>query len=135
MEDVKEEIQGSEINSPSSNSTQLATKASPSGSGYSGGYKGNYSYGRAKRNQGYTSNEGGYRRNNFRKRRRKVCEFCVEGVDLIDYKDVTRLSKFLTERSKIFSRRAAGTCAKHQRELAVALKRARYMALLPYYNG
>ncbi len=131
MEDVREEIQGSEINSSSSNSTQSVTKANPSGSGY----RGSYSYGHAKRNQGYVSNEGGYRRNNFRKRRRKVCEFCVEGVDLIDYKDVTRLSKFLTERSKIFSRRAAGTCAKHQRELAVALKRARYMALLPYCNG
>jgi small subunit ribosomal protein S18 len=64
-----------------------------------------------------------------------VCEFCAEKLDEVDYKDVDRLSKFLTERSKIFSRRSAGTCAKHQRKLAVALKRARHMALLPYCKG
>lgn len=73
------------------------------------------------------------RYNRFR-RRRKICEFCAENLDFIDYKDTSRLSKFLTDRAKIITRRSAGTCARHQRELATALKRARYMALLPCCN-
>ena len=99
----------------------------------------NYSAGYNRNRSNYNSSGSGgdgYRRgNNFRRRRRKVCEFCAEKLDEVDYKDVDRLSKFLTERSKIFSRRSAGTCAKHQRKLAVALKRARHMALLPYCKG
>lgn len=67
-----------------------------------------------------------------RRPRRKVCAFCAEKMDSIDYKDVARLRKFLTERGKITPRRASGTCAKHQRQLAIAIKRARVMALLPY---
>lgn len=67
-----------------------------------------------------------------RKGRKKVCVFCVEKVDEIDYKDVTRLKRFVSERSKILSRRVTGTCAKHQRELTTAIKRARHLALLPY---
>ena len=67
-----------------------------------------------------------------RKPRRKVCGFCVEKLDHIDYKDVTRLRKYITERGKIMPRRMSGVCAKHQRELAKAIKAARQVALLPY---
>ena len=64
--------------------------------------------------------------------RRKVCTFCVDKVTYIDYKDIARLRRHLSERGKIEPRRKTGTCARHQRELAVALKRARHVALLPY---
>lgn len=67
-----------------------------------------------------------------RKPRRKVCQFCVEKADTIDYKDVAKLRKFVSERSKILPRRVTGTCAKHQRDLTTAIKRARHLALLPY---
>jgi small subunit ribosomal protein S18 len=67
-----------------------------------------------------------------RKSRRKVCQFCAEKVEVIDYKDVAKLRKFVSERSKILPRRVTGTCAKHQRELTTAIKRARHLALLPY---
>lgn len=70
--------------------------------------------------------------NGPRKGRRKVCVFCVEKVEEIDYKDVTRLKRFVSERAKILPRRVTGTCAKHQRELTTAIKRARHVALLPY---
>ncbi len=69
-----------------------------------------------------------------RPRRRKVCQFCVDRVDEIDYKDVAKLRKFMSERAKIIPRRVTGTCAKHQRELTTAIKRARQIALLPYVN-
>ena len=64
--------------------------------------------------------------------RRKVCNFCVEKTETIDYKDVAKLKKYLAESGKILPRRMTGVCARHQRELAVAIKRARQMALLPY---
>jgi len=64
--------------------------------------------------------------------RRKVCTFCVDKVTYIDYKDIARLRRHLSERGKIEPRRKTGTCARHQRALAVALKRARHVALLPY---
>ncbi len=64
--------------------------------------------------------------------RRKVCAFCVDHVREIDYKDVSRLRRYLSDRGKIEPRRKMGTCAKHQRRLTVALKNARFMALLPY---
>lgn len=64
--------------------------------------------------------------------RRKVCNFCVEKIEAIDYKDVSKLKKYLTESGKILPRRITGVCARHQRELAVAIKRARQMALIPY---
>lgn len=67
-----------------------------------------------------------------RKGRKKVCAFCVDKVESIDYKDVPKLRKFVSERSKILPRRVTGTCAKHQRELTVAIKRARHVALIPY---
>ncbi|MBQ3817535.1 MAG: 30S ribosomal protein S18 [Clostridia bacterium] len=69
-----------------------------------------------------------------RKAHKKVCHFCVDRVEEIDYKDVARLRKFVSERAKILPRRATGTCAKHQRELTTAIKRARQVALLPYVN-
>ncbi len=68
----------------------------------------------------------------MRRPRRKVCNFCVDKMDYIDYKDVAHLRRYLTERGKIMPRRMSGTCAKHQRHLAMAIKRARVMALLPY---
>ncbi len=64
--------------------------------------------------------------------RRKVCNFCVDKSEAIDYKDVAKLKKYLAESGKILPRRMTGLCARHQRELAVAIKRARQMALLPY---
>jgi len=64
--------------------------------------------------------------------RRKVCAFCEDKSTYIDYKDVAKLRRFLTERGKIQPRRTSGVCAKHQRGLATAVKRARVMALLPY---
>lgn len=72
------------------------------------------------------------RRPRGRKPRRKVCQFCVEKVQHIDYKDVTRLRRFTSERGKILPRRMSGNCAKHQRQLSEAIKRARAIALLPY---
>lgn len=65
-------------------------------------------------------------------RRRKVCRFCLDKVDLIDFKDVKLLQSYVPERSKIMPRRISGSCAPHQRMLAEAIKRARNIALLPY---
>lgn len=77
--------------------------------------------------------EAGRRRPRGRySRRRKVCMFCVEHVTAIDYKDVGKLRRFLSDRARIEPRRKLGTCAKHQRALSQALKRARHLALLPY---
>ncbi len=67
-----------------------------------------------------------------KKGRKKVCQFCVDKVETIDYKDVARLRRFISERAKILPRRVTGTCARHQRGLTVAIKRARHIALLPY---
>ena len=72
------------------------------------------------------------KRNYKKSSRKKVCVFCQEKVEVIDYKDVTRLKKFITEGGKIVPRRMSGTCAKHQRELSKAIKRARVAALLPF---
>ncbi len=64
--------------------------------------------------------------------RKKVCQFCADHVERIDYKDAETLKKFITERGKILPRRITGTCATHQRALTTAIKRARHMAILPY---
>jgi small subunit ribosomal protein S18 len=87
-------------------------------------------------------NRGGYRGNadndrdrpdhRQQRRRRKVCSFCVDHVEHIDYKDTVRLGKYISERAKILPRRTTGTCARHQRQLTVAIKRARHVALLAY---
>ncbi|NLK43599.1 MAG: 30S ribosomal protein S18 [Tissierellia bacterium] len=66
------------------------------------------------------------------KPRKRVCSFCVDKSSHIDYKDVNKLKKYITERGKILPRRISGNCAKHQRELTTAIKRARQVALLPY---
>ncbi|MGI6587972.1 MAG: 30S ribosomal protein S18 [Peptococcia bacterium] len=72
------------------------------------------------------------RRDRNRRPRKKMCTFCAEKVQDIDYKEVARLRKYVTERGKILPRRISGNCAKHQRQLTVAIKRARNIALLPY---
>ncbi len=66
------------------------------------------------------------------RKRRKVCQFCVDKCQHIDYKDTAKLRRYMSERSKILPRRTTGTCAEHQRQLMVAIKRARQIALLPY---
>ena len=73
-------------------------------------------------------------RNGAKRTRKKVCQFCADRIDRIDYKDTNRLKKCMTERAKILPRRVTGTCAFHQRELTIAIKRARHIALLPYVN-
>ncbi len=72
------------------------------------------------------------RPNNRKHKRKKVCVFCVDKVQSIDYKDAAKLRKFISERSKILPRRTTGTCAKHQRQLTQAIKRARQIALIPF---
>lgn len=67
-----------------------------------------------------------------RKSRKKVCAFCMDKIENIDYKDVPRLKRYLSNRAKIIPRRVTGTCARHQRQLTVAVKRARHLAFLPY---
>ena len=76
---------------------------------------------------------GGGRRGGFS--RRKVCAFCVDKIDIIDYKDAGKLRRYITERGKIEPRRKTGTCARHQRRLTLAIKRARQIALLPFTAG
>lgn len=66
------------------------------------------------------------------KKKKRVCAFCVDKITVVDYKDPGRLRKFITERGKILPRRISGNCARHQRQLTVAIKRARQVALLPY---
>ncbi|MFZ5816179.1 MAG: 30S ribosomal protein S18 [Bacillota bacterium] len=72
------------------------------------------------------------RRERGRRPKRRVCSFCVDKVENVDYKDVGRLKRYITERGKILPRRISGNCAAHQRALTVAIKRARIMALLPF---
>ncbi len=72
--------------------------------------------------------------NRNRHARKRVCAFCVDKITDIDYKDVPRLRRFLSERGKIIPRRVTGTCARHQRQLTVAIKRARHLAFLPYVS-
>ena len=72
------------------------------------------------------------RRGGFR--RRRICNFCLEKVDYIDYKDGDMLRRYVTEHGRIRPRRQTGTCARHQRALAQAIKRARHLAMLPFVN-
>ena len=72
------------------------------------------------------------KRERGRRPRRKVCSFCVDKVEEIDYKDVAKLRRYITERGKILPRRISGNCAKHQRQMTTAIKRARNVALLPF---
>jgi len=75
------------------------------------------------------SNSGNPR---MRRMKKKVCSFCIDKVETIEYKDVGKLRKFISERGKILPRRISGNCAKHQRQLTIAIKRARHVALLPF---
>lgn len=68
------------------------------------------------------------------KKRKKVCQFCSDKAKAIDYKDVSCLRKYVTDRGKILPRRVTGNCAKHQREITIAIKRARMIALLPFVS-
>jgi len=68
----------------------------------------------------------------MRKPKKRVCSFCIDKVESIDYKDVNKLRRYLSERGKIIPRRISGNCAKHQRQLTIAIKRARNIALLPF---
>lgn len=70
----------------------------------------------------------------FRPRKKKVCYFCSNKIDEIDYKDVKTLQRYVSERGKILPRRVTGACAKHQRKVALAVKRARAVALMPYVD-
>ena len=72
------------------------------------------------------------RRGGGQRRRKKVCYFCANHIDYIDYKDVDLLKRYISEKGKILPRRVTGTCAKHQRTLTVAIKRARIMGLFPF---
>ncbi len=68
----------------------------------------------------------------YRRPRKKVCSFCVDRIDEVDYKDVEKLKKYVSDKGKILPRRVTGTCAKHQRKVTMAIQRARHIALLPY---
>ncbi|MEW6724964.1 MAG: 30S ribosomal protein S18 [Bacillota bacterium] len=72
------------------------------------------------------------RRDRGRRGRKKVCNFCVDKIADIEYKDIGRLKRYISERGKILPRRVTGNCARHQRQLTLAIKRARNIALLPY---
>ncbi len=94
------------------------------------GRRGSGARGKSKTGAGQGKGDGQQRRPMFR--RRKVCKFCADKIDDINYKDVKLLSSFVPERGKVLPRRISGTCAKHQRGLRVAIVRARQLALLPY---
>ena len=79
--------------------------------------------------------EGGFKRRGPVRRRKKVCVFCGKENNEIDYKDVAKLKKYVSERGKILPRRITGNCAKHQRALTVAIKRARHISLMPSLQG
>ena len=79
----------------------------------------------------FQKSEGGFRKRGGFRRRKKVCVFCGKDHE-ISYKDVNKLKRYISERGKILPRRITGNCAEHQRELTVAIKRARHLALLPY---
>ena len=101
------------------------------GGGGGGGYGGGRGGDREERGERGEGGEGGGR--GFG--RRKVCRFCADKALKVDYKDQQALKYFLTERGKIIPRRISGNCAKHQREIATAIKRARMLAILPYSAG
>jgi small subunit ribosomal protein S18 len=108
----------------------MSSQTSGSGEGRSGSFgrpSGRPSGGGGSR--GGSGKEGGKR---YFFRRRKVCKFCADKIDYVDYKDVKLISQFVPERGKILPRRMFGTCAEHQRKLTEAIKRARHIALLPY---
>ena len=76
--------------------------------------------------------KGGRDQKPYRRPRKKVCNFCVDKIDEIDYKDVEKLRKYVSDKGKILRRRITGACAKHQRHIAQEVKKARFMAILPF---
>lgn len=102
------------------------TETKPAGAGRDAGRDGGRD-----RDKDANGNGGGFKKKKFF-RRRKVCPFCAEKGLGIDYKDCGVLARFITERGKIVPRRISGTCSKHQRQLSLAIKRARVIALLPF---
>ena len=72
------------------------------------------------------------KRERGRRSKRRVCSFCVDKVEHVDYKDIARLRRYISERGKIMPRRISGNCAKHQRQVTLAIKRSRHVALLPF---
>jgi len=106
-----------------------ASSGAPPSGGQSGG--GGRGPDRGPRKSG--AGPGGGRKQYFR--RRKVCKFCDEKIDVIDYKDVRLVSQFISDRGKILPRRLTGTCSPHQRLLTVAIKRARNLAFIPFASG
>lgn len=91
-------------------------------------------YGRDRRPEGGPQDRRPRGRSRGRFPRRKVCPFCAQKIEYLDYKDVVMLRRFVTDRGKILHRRITGTCSKHQRQLTTAIKRARNIALLAYKN-
>lgn len=83
-------------------------------------------------NSGGNYNDKGGVGGKMRRMKKKVCSYCIDKVEHIDYKDIARLRKTISERGKILPRRISGNCAKHQRQLTIAVKRARHIALLPF---
>lgn len=94
----------------------------------------NHSNDRDRNNNRDRDDRGGRPGGASRRPRKKVCAFCVDKAEHIDFKDIAKLRRFVSERSKIVPRRVTGTCARHQRELTTAIKRARHIALLPFVS-
>jgi small subunit ribosomal protein S18 len=116
---------------PSSSST--SSPGSGQGGGFGQGGGGGRGPDRGPRGKGGSGPGGGGRKQYFR--RRKVCKFCEEKIDVIDYKDIRLVSQFVSDRGKILPRRLTGTCSPHQRLLTVAIKRARNLAFIPFASG
>ena len=113
---------------------QAPSAPSTAPSGHSGGYSGGHSSGPRPQGGGPGGRPGGPAKRGKRSfiRKKKVCRFCVDKVDYIDYKKAEILVQFVQERGKILPRRITGTCSRHQRWLTVAIKRAQNIALLPF---
>lgn len=114
------EVSESEMSAPAMQAPDEGASPRPEGPGRS-----------EERSGGAPQRRGGGGRGRFGARR-KVCAFCVDKIDTIDYKDPVKLRRYISERGKIEPRRKTGTCARHQRRLTLAIKRARHLALLPY---
>ena len=122
---------------PGGSSVSGGSGTSSGGSGQSAGFgqggSGSRGPDRGPRGRGGPGGPGGGRKQYFR--RRKVCKFCEEKIDAIDYKDIRLVSQFVSDKGKILPRRLTGTCSPHQRLLTVAIKRARNLAFIPFAAG
>jgi len=122
---------------PAPGISSSSASSSSGGPGQSGGFGpgggGGRGPDRSPRGKGGPAAAGGGRKQYFR--RRKVCKFCEEKIDVIDYKDIRLVSQFVSDRGKILPRRLTGTCSPHQRLLTVAIKRARNLAFIPFAAG